>query len=133
MLSRRSSTVIRSAINRNTKCSIASSSLRQYHEKSDFQKDVIFTTQTGVDLLHDPLLNKGTAFSPSERDRLGLRGLLPPRVKDFIIQIERLRRRFDAIATDIDKYVFLCQLQDRNEVLFYRFLSSYIKESAPIM
>ena len=122
----------------NTSRRIGSSATSQqhrtlYHDQSSFQKEVIFTTQTGSDLLHDPLLNKGTAFSHTERDRLGLRGLLPPQVKDFLIQIERLRRRFDAIGSDIEKYVFLCQLQDRNEVLFYRFLASYIKEVAPIM
>lgn len=102
-------------------------------DQNDFQRDVIFTTQIGQDLLLDPLLNRGTAFTQTERDRLFLRGLLPPAVKDPNVQVARLRRRFDALGTDLDRYAFLCQLQDRNEVLFYRFLMTYIQELAPIV
>ena len=83
--------------------------------------------------MNNGLLNKGTAFSYIERDRLGIRGLIPPVVSDIDKQVSRLRERFNAIPTDIEKYQFCTQLQDRNETLFYNFLVHNIKEMAPII
>ncbi len=72
----------------------------------------------GVDLLHDPVLNKGTAFTESERDLLGLRGLLPPRVftqdQQMVRVLENVRRK----TSDLEKYLYLGSLQDRNDNLF---------------
>jgi malate dehydrogenase (oxaloacetate-decarboxylating)(NADP+) len=87
----------------------------------------------GPQLLSDPLLNKGTAFSDRERDMLGLRGLLPPRVFTLEEQIQRtlaaLRRKQDAI----EKYIYLTNLQNRNEVLFYRLVVDHIDEMLPLI
>src|SRR6185436_13442637 len=88
---------------------------------------------TGIDLLHDPALNKGTAFTEAERDRLGLRGLLPPRVFSLAAQEARVLANFRAIESPLDRYVFLTALQDRNETLFYRLLIDQIEEMMPIV
>ncbi|MEX2044262.1 MAG: NAD-dependent malic enzyme [Opitutus sp.] len=81
----------------------------------------------------DPLLNKGTAFSDRERDALGLRGLLPPRVFTLEEQVERslaaVRRKSDAL----EKYIYLTNLQNRNEVLFYRLIVDNVEEMVPII
>jgi len=87
----------------------------------------------GTALLTNPLLNKGTAFTDAERDALGLRGLLPPRIfpmKDQIVRaLGNLRRRDDPL----DKYIFLSELQQRNETLFYRILTDHLEEVMPII
>ena len=57
----------------------------------------------GVDLLHDPLVNKGTAFTPAERDALGLRGLLPPRVTTQEEQLERVLSNLRRKTSDLEK------------------------------
>lgn len=84
-------------------------------------------------LLAEPLLNKGTAFTERERDILGLRGLLPPRVFTIEEQEERtltaVRRKQDAI----EKYIYLVNLQNRNEVLFYRLVLNHIEEMVPLI
>ncbi|MGL5265617.1 MAG: hypothetical protein ACRC9E_05190, partial [Plesiomonas shigelloides] len=74
---------------------------------------------TGMDLLNDRNLNKGTAFSEQERADFELDGLLPPQVQMFDDQIERVYQGFESASTDIEKYIFLRSLQDRNETLFY--------------
>jgi len=89
--------------------------------------------QRGVRLLHDPVRNKGTAFSPEERDALGLRGLLPPRIQDCDLQVQRALEQVRRKATDLGRYVFLVSLQDRNEVLFYRLIVDHLKELMPII
>src|ERR1043165_6838464 len=91
--------------------------------------DVRFTP--GPAMLTEPLCNKGTAFTAAERDALGLRGLLPPRVFTLEEQVQRslgaVRRKQDAI----EKYVYLTNLQNRNEVLFYRLLIDHIQGKVP--
>ncbi len=81
----------------------------------------------------DPLLNKGTAFTDRERDALGLRGLLPPRVFTLAEQVERslaaVRRKSDAL----EKYIYLTNLQNRNEVLFYRLVVDHVEEMVPLI
>ena len=88
---------------------------------------------TGVALLHDPALNKGTAFSDEERDRLHLRGLLPPRVLSLEQQLEKTLASFRAKPTDLEKYIYLMSLQDRNERLFYRLVIDHLAETMPII
>ncbi len=88
---------------------------------------------TGVDLLHDPLLNKGTAFNEEEREIFGLRGLLPPRVNTQEQQVTRVLENHHKLSTDLDKYIHLVALQDRNEALFYRVVLDNIDEMMPII
>ncbi len=88
---------------------------------------------TGLALLRDPALNKGTAFTEQERDALGLRGLLPPHVHTMDEQLLRVLRNLRAKPTDLEKYIFLVSLQDRNKTLFYRVLLENIEELMPIV
>ena len=87
----------------------------------------------GYDRLQSPELNKGTAFTVAERDHYKLSGLLPARVSTLKVQelraLENLRRK----AFDIERYVFLQALQDRNERLFYRLLINHIEELMPLV
>ena len=88
---------------------------------------------TGVDLLHNPVLNKGTAFNEEERDAFGLRGLLPPRVHSQEEQILRILENMRAKPSDLERYIFLLGLQDRNETLFYRAVLDHLDEMMPII
>lgn len=87
----------------------------------------------GVDLLHDPLLNKGTAFTDHERTVLGLRGLLPPRILTQADQITRVLESIRRKPTDLEKYIYLISLQERNEALFYRVVMDHLDEMMPII
>ena len=87
---------------------------------------------TGVRLLHDPALNKGTAFTAREREALRLRGLLPPRILTQAEQVAKVLENLDGKA-DIDKYVELMSLQDRNERLFYRVVMDHLDEMMPLI
>jgi malate dehydrogenase (oxaloacetate-decarboxylating)(NADP+) len=87
----------------------------------------------GAVLLHEPLLNKGTAFTAAERDLLGLRGLLPPRVNTQADQVRRVLENFRRKPTDLDKYINLAALHDRNETLFYRVVVDNPDEMMPII
>jgi malate dehydrogenase (oxaloacetate-decarboxylating)(NADP+) len=87
----------------------------------------------GIDLLHEPLLNKGTAFTEEERDALGLRGLLPPRVLSQELQVTRVLENLRGKPTDLEKYIALASLQDRNETLFYRVVIDHLEEMMPLI
>jgi len=87
----------------------------------------------GVKLLHDPVHNKGTAFTDAERDALGLRGLLPPRVCTAAEQELRVLGNLRNKASDLERYLFLVSLQDRNETLFYRVVINQIEEIMPLI
>jgi len=87
----------------------------------------------GVELLRDPLLNKGTAFTEREREVLGLRGLLPPHVLSQDEQVERVLEYLRRQRDDLDKYVVLAALHDRNESLFFRIVCDHIDEMQPII
>ncbi|QDV20760.1 NAD-dependent malic enzyme [Gimesia panareensis] len=84
-------------------------------------------------LIEDPLLNKGTAFSEDERSEFGLVGLLPPHIDTLEEQTERSYEAFCDFQNDIDKHIFLRQLQDENETLYYRLLLEHITEMMPIV
>jgi malate dehydrogenase (oxaloacetate-decarboxylating)(NADP+) len=88
---------------------------------------------TGVALLRDPALNKGTAFTAAERDALGLCGLLPPRVSSQDEQVQRVLRNLRALPNDLEKYISLNALHDRNEALFFRVLTDHPDETMPIV
>ncbi len=87
----------------------------------------------GVDLLHDPILNKGTAFTAAEREALGLRGLLPPGLQTLAHQVQRVLGNFRKQPGPLEKYSYLMALQDRNEALFYRVIVDHLEEMMPII
>ena len=87
----------------------------------------------GSQILHEPLLNKGSAFSLKEREALHLNGLLPPRVLTIEQQKNRILENFNNKHNDLEKYIFLIALQDRNETLFYRTITDKIEEMMPII
>ena len=87
----------------------------------------------GADLLHDPLLNKGTAFTEAERDALGLRGLVPPHVATLEAQTARVLETVRRKTTDLEKYIYLVSLQERNETLFYRLVTDHVAEMMPLI
>lgn len=87
----------------------------------------------GVDLLRDPALNKGTAFTDAERDALGLRGLLPPLVATQEEQVGRILENLRRVPDPLDKYIRLEALHTRNEALFYRVLIEHPDEMLPII
>lgn len=117
------------------------------YEPKDFV-DISVARSRGVDVLHDPVFNKGTAHPLVERERLGLRGLLPPRVLTMEQQKARALDRYWHGQDYIDpsqiesggvthehtrKWLYLQELQDRNETLFYRLLCEHFVEMAPII
>ena len=87
----------------------------------------------GVKILHDPVRNKGTAYTYAERDFLKLRGLLPPRVHTPAEQELRVLGNIREKPTDLERYLYLVALQDRNETLFYRVVMNHIEEMMPII
>jgi malate dehydrogenase (oxaloacetate-decarboxylating)(NADP+) len=89
--------------------------------------------KSGADLLHDPLLNKGTAFTREERLSLGILGLLPPHVSTMDQQAARALKNIRARATDLEKYIDMLSLMDRNETLYYRVVKDNIEELMPII
>jgi malate dehydrogenase (oxaloacetate-decarboxylating) len=94
---------------------------------------IIETALSGYELLNDPLLNKGTAFTESERDQFDLHGLLPPYITTLDLQVERRLDAFRGYQNDLQKYVFLRGSQDTNETLFYALLTRHIEEMMPIV
>jgi malate dehydrogenase (oxaloacetate-decarboxylating)(NADP+) len=88
---------------------------------------------TGVALLRDPVLNKDGAFTEAERERLGLRGLLPARVQTMEEQVQRSLENLSKKPNDLEKYLFMIGLQDRNKTLFYRLVIDHIEELMPII
>ena len=87
----------------------------------------------GLDWLHTPVFNKGTAFTEAERDALGLRGLLPPHVQSMDEQVQRVMANFRSKSSDLERYIQLAGLQDRNETLFYRVVMDHLEEMMPII
>ncbi|MCA9019672.1 MAG: oxaloacetate-decarboxylating malate dehydrogenase, partial [Planctomycetaceae bacterium] len=87
----------------------------------------------GTLLVEDPLLNKGTAFTTEERIKHGLLGLLPPHVDTLEEQVERAYEAFCDFNEPINKHIYLRQLQDENETLFYRLMLGHITEMMPIV
>ena len=88
---------------------------------------------TGYSLMNNGLLNKGTAYSDAERDARGLRGLLPARIFPIEQQVKRALRNLRAKNSDLNKYIFLNALQNRNETLYYRVVLDHLEEMMPIV
>ncbi len=93
----------------------------------------IATSLTGTHLIDTPLLNKGTAFTAQERHLLLLDGLLPPHYETIDQQVDRCYQAFSGQPTDLEKHVYLRNLQDTNETLFYRLMLDHITEMMPII
>ncbi|MDW8146404.1 MAG: oxaloacetate-decarboxylating malate dehydrogenase [Roseiflexaceae bacterium] len=91
------------------------------------------TDRTGHDVLNAPVINKGSAWSEEERAEFGLLGLLPHHVSTIEEQLARVYRNYQQRKDDLDRYLYLTDLQDRNETLFYRLLLEHITEMMPII
>ena len=96
-------------------------------------EDVLEVSLTGQMLLGHPLLNKGSIFPEDERRELRLLGLLPPHVAPLDVQLQRTYENYLRKDDDLERYIFLASLQDRNEVLFFRLLSEHIRQMSPIV
>jgi len=88
---------------------------------------------TGMELMRNPFLNKGTAFTEREREMLGLRGMLPPRVLTMEQQCARILESVRRKPTDLGKYITLMALYDRNRNLFYRVIEENLEEMMPLI
>ncbi len=87
----------------------------------------------GDELIHEPLLNKGTGFTAKERKDFGLEGLLPSAIANIDVQTKRVYEHIRSCTSDFEKYIALSNLQDRNEHVFYRVLLNYLDELMPII
>ena len=97
------------------------------------QPKASFDFPRGVELLHDPVLNKGTAFTLDERRALNLEGLLPPRISTIEEQEARVIDNYRRHETDLSRYIFLLALQNRNQTLYYRTIMDHVDEMMPIV
>jgi malate dehydrogenase (oxaloacetate-decarboxylating)(NADP+) len=95
--------------------------------------DMSSVAKRGIDLLRDPQLNKATAFTEAERDALGLTGLLPAAVDSEETQVQRALQQLGQKPTDLERYIYLIQLLDTDETLFYRVLMSDPARFLPIV
>mgnify|MGYP001152679271 CR=1 FL=1 len=95
--------------------------------------DIKDTTLRGVNLLRNPWFNKSSAFTEKERDELGLRGLLPPRVSTFDEQVTRLKGIIDTYEKPINKYIVLEGAHNSDECLYFELLVRYIDQFLPIV
>ncbi len=88
---------------------------------------------TGRPVLLNPFTNKGTAFTPGERKALGIAGLIPPAVFSIEEQLNRVYENYEAKTTNLERFIYLASLQDRNETLFFRLVHEHIDEMMPIV
>ncbi|MCE0721652.1 MULTISPECIES: NAD-dependent malic enzyme [Legionella] len=103
------------------------------HDTQYLKDGSIKTRLTGYNLLNNSRLNKGTAFTDSERDSFSLHGLLPPQVSTLQEQQKRRHDGLTELPTTLEKYSFLRDLQDNNETLFYSLIINNIEEMLPIV
>ena len=93
----------------------------------------MISNKKGFEVLYDGRISKSLAFSKEEREELGLRGLLPYSVVGQNIQVKRVMEGLRRKESNIERYIMLSALQDRNEKLYYRIVSEYIEEIMPIV
>ena len=91
------------------------------------------TAKRGIDLLQDPSLNKSTAFTEAEKESLGLVGLVPDVTETEQLQLQRVLNQLAAKTTDLERYIYLINLLDHNETLFYRTVMSDPARFLPIV
>lgn len=96
-------------------------------------KRPLYIPFAGPALLEAPLLNKGSAFSEFERQQFNLEGLLPCAIETIEEQIQRAQAEYDRIERDVDKHIYLRNLQDTNETLYYRFVIENLEAILPII
>ncbi|MFH1434635.1 MAG: NAD-dependent malic enzyme [Pseudomonadota bacterium] len=101
--------------------------------KDEDGSDVFEVDSDGFELLHNPILNKGDAFPSAERRLFRIDGFLPPAVATLEKQIARSYENYRMKPSDIEKYIFLRSLQDRNETLFYALLLEHLEEMIPVV
>ncbi|KAI3932059.1 hypothetical protein MKW92_008695 [Papaver armeniacum] len=136
------SSILRQRIKQQQQEFLIGTSIRRSFTTTEGSRPTIIHKRS-IDILHDPWFNKGTAFSMTERDRLDLRGLLPPNVMSSQQQIERFMadlKRLEEQARDgpndpyaLAKWRILNRLHDRNETMYYKVLIDNIAEYAPIV
>ncbi|CAH1796286.1 unnamed protein product [Owenia fusiformis] len=97
------------------------------------KEQIALTRVRGIDVLRDPYINKDMAFTLRERQLLGVHGLLPPRIETQDLQCYNIMQNFYRFEHDLDRYIFLMGLQDRNEKLFYRVLEENVGIMMPIV
>jgi malate dehydrogenase (oxaloacetate-decarboxylating) len=116
-------------------CSIpfSDSPVQQWFLGGPAVSSLIETSLSGYDLINQPMLNKGTAFTDEERDAFGLHGLLPPHVGNMEDQIKRRLRALDDLPSGFEQYAFLRDLQDTNETLFYALLVANVERMLPLV
>src|SRR5438034_11710801 len=107
----------------------------EFHEVLDPRtgERILEVPVTGPALLDCPLFNKGSSFPEHERHALGLLGLLPPHVGNIDEQVARRYGEYRQKPSDLERHIFLRDLQDRNETLFYRLLQDYLPEMLPVI
>jgi malic enzyme len=108
---------------------------RAYEQRVDSRtgQRYLAVWKRGAALKDDPFLNKGTCFTPEERDRFHLRGIMPPAVSTQGEQAIRSYENYLRSGDDVGRYLYLASLQDRNETLFYRLLVDHLEEMTPIV
>ena len=93
----------------------------------------LYIYYSGPSLLETPLLNKGSAFTPEERERFNLAGLLPPRLETIEEQVTRCYQQYCQYTDRMEKHIYLRAIQDSNETLFYRLVQTHLEEMMPII
>lgn len=111
--------------------------VRYFGKKSNGEPGVKYhkplrTKRHGIEILHDPLWNKSLAFDVHERDRLGLRGLLPSVVRSLEGQVERTIGHIRRLPDNVAKNLYLQELHNRNETLYHRVLLDYVRLPLPL-
>jgi malate dehydrogenase (oxaloacetate-decarboxylating) len=96
-------------------------------------KSALYIPHAGPSLLETPLLNKGSAFSAQERVAFNLTGLIPPRYESIEEQVGRAYMQYSSFKEPINKHIYLREIQDNNETLYYRLIQQHIDEMMPII
>ena len=105
----------------------------EHAKAAEIKADLPEDFPRGTQLLHNPLYNRGTGFTKAEREAFDLCGLLPPRVLSLEHHAARILENFYKKPTDLEKYVYMIDLEDRNETLFYRILIDNLDTMMPIV
>src|SRR6516164_8768432 len=103
------------------------------HGKRGTETASSIASKRGIDLLHDPVLNKATAYTEAERQALGLVGLVPDATESEDLQLRRVLQQLGHKTTDLERYIYLVNLLDNDETLFYRTLMSDPARFLPIV
>ncbi|MDX2164623.1 MAG: NAD-dependent malic enzyme [Gammaproteobacteria bacterium] len=105
------------------------------HAKPSFKEceGYIETTLSGKNIMTTPQLNKGTAFTSEELETLGLLGKVPARIETLEEQVKRARFQLNEYSDDLQKHIYLNNLHDKNQVLFYKLVSEHLVDFLPLI